>query len=598
MIHNSPTPADRLLQHLTILYGREIAPSVHRRLLHLMETHHSLLASAPVEGGALALSERDAILITYGDQLARRDDPGARAAPLATLAGFCERHVAGIVSGVHVLPFFPSTSDDGFSVVDYRAVDPALGEWLDLSRLGQTFRLMFDGVVNHVSANSAWFRGFLAGDPRFSDYFIVVNGEPDLSQVVRPRALPLLTEVETARGPRRVWTTFSSDQIDLNFHSPDVLLEIVDTLLFYVDQGARLIRLDAIAYAWKEIGTPCIHLPQTHALIQLFRAVLDEVAPGVMLITETNVAHADNVSYFGDGTNESQMVYNFALPPLLLHTLYTGSVRVLADWARGLHLPSNATAFFNFTASHDGIGLNPVRGILSESEIADLVERVRAAGGLIAYKNNPDGSQAPYELNVNYLDALTAPGGADPLAFDRFMVSQAIMLALAGVPGLYFHSLFGSRGWPEGVLITGRNRTINRQKLDVDIVERELAQPGHLRQRVFERYRRLLLARASTPALHPLGAQEVLDGGDAIFLLVRRGLVPGQVAVCVHNISAYEQQLNLPTLAGVAQDLAGTWLGVVDGQTVRADISGQWPVRLGPYGFEWFIPRGAGGHER
>src|SRR5690606_35016656 len=108
----------------------------------------------------------------------------------------------------------------------------------------------------------------------------------------------------------------SADQVDLNFKNPAVLLATTRALLFYVEHGAKFIRLDAIAYLWKEIGTPCIHLPQTHQVIQLMRAVLDEVAPDVRLITETNVPHPDNISYFGAGTNEAQLVYNFALPPL------------------------------------------------------------------------------------------------------------------------------------------------------------------------------------------------------------------------------------------------------------------------------------------
>ena len=269
-------------------------------------------SGSPVE----RLSERDAILITYGDQV--QSPPRL---PLTVLADFCNRYLAGLVSGVHLLPFYPWTSDDGFSVRNYRVVDPALGDWRAVARFRRRFRLMFDAVINHVSARHAWFRGFRRGDSRYRNHFIVVEGNPDLSQVVRPRALPLLTRFETPTGEKAVWTTFSEDQIDLNFANPEVLLEIIDTLLLYVQHGAEFIRLDAIAYLWKEIGTPCIHLPQTHRIVQLLRAVLDEVAPHVMLITETNVPHADNVSYFGDGYDEAQMVYNFALPPLVLHTL-------------------------------------------------------------------------------------------------------------------------------------------------------------------------------------------------------------------------------------------------------------------------------------
>jgi len=436
-----------LQEHLRFLYGPAVAAQVWPRLARLLERYRGQIPPPPTTG----LSQRDALLITYGDQV---QAPGQ--APLRGLADFCHRHLAGVVSGVHVLPFYPWTSDDGFSVVDYRAIDPALGTWADVAALrgpAGEFRLMFDAVVNHISAHSAWFQAFLHDDARYRDYFIVVPGTPDLSQVVRPRALPLLTPVETATDSKAVWTTFSADQIDLNYANPDVLLEMVDLLLFYAARGADFIRLDAIAFLWKTIGTPCLHQPQTHRVVQLWRTVLDQVAPHVRLITETNVPHVDNLAYFGDGTNEAQLVYNFALPPLTLHTFRTGDARVLSAWAASLALPSDQVTFFNFLASHDGIGLNPARGLLPAEAVQALVDQVQAHGGLVSYKHNPDGTQSPYELNINYFDALSDPAGAEPLALqvDRFLAAQAIMLALVGVPGLYFHSLFGSRGWPDGV---------------------------------------------------------------------------------------------------------------------------------------------------
>ncbi|HMD81668.1 MAG TPA: alpha-amylase family glycosyl hydrolase, partial [Anaerolineales bacterium] len=337
-----------------------------------------------------------------------------------------------VVKGIHILPFYPWTSDDGFSVVDYRKVDPALGDWKHISAMQSHFRLMFDGVINHISSQSEWFKAFLNDDPRYRDYFVVIEGSPDPSQVVRPRALPLLTSFSTPSGEKRVWTTFSDDQIDLNFQNPEVLLEILDILLMYVERGAAFIRLDAIAYLWKELGTSCIHLPQTHRVIQFLRAALDEVAPHVQMITETNVPHTDNISYFGDGSNEAQLVYNFALPPLTLHSFHTGDAQVLSSWAKTLTLPSNKTTFFNFLASHDGIGLNPARGILSTADIDVLVEKTLEHGGLVSYKHNSDGSQSPYEMNISYFDALSNPHGNESLGLqiDRFIAAQAIMLSL------------------------------------------------------------------------------------------------------------------------------------------------------------------------
>ncbi|HEX9116709.1 MAG TPA: sugar phosphorylase [Anaerolineae bacterium] len=523
--------ATRARSHLVALYGEQVGEAVLERLLRLVEGRRQGLPTPATSG----LSQRDAILITYGDQVTAAGEH-----PLATLSAFCGRHLAGALSAVHILPFYPSSSDDGFAVIDYDAVDPALGDWDDVARLGRQFRLMFDAVVNHVSASSAWFRGFLAGDPRYEHFFHVIPPGTDLSRVVRPRALPLLTSFDTPAGRRAVWTTFSADQIDLNYGDPVVLLAVIEVLLRYVSHGAQLIRLDAIAYLWKEPGTACIHLPQVHEVIRLWRTVLDEVAPHVMLITETNVPHADNITYFGNGHDEAQLVYNFALPPLVLHTLQTGDATALTGWAADLSLPSAEVTFFNFLASHDGIGLNPVRGILRDEEITALADRAVRRGGLVSYKHNADGSQSPYELNINYFDALSDPAGGEPLAtqVERFLAGQAIMLALVGVPGIYFHSLFGSRGWPEGVKETGRNRTINRQKYRLDDLDRELAEPGARRSVVLGRYLALLRARAGSPAFDPHGTMQVMEpAAPGIFALLRRAPDGSETVLCLQNVT-------------------------------------------------------------
>jgi sucrose phosphorylase len=536
-----PSPST-VRSHLVALYGESVGDETFNRLLAILNSYQG----PPVlqKGDEPLLSEQDSILITYADQLSE-----PHAFPLRTLAGFCEQNLSGLVDGIHILPFYPYSSDDGFSVIDYREVDPAVGHWGHITHLSRKFRLMFDAVVNHASVQHDWFEAFLKDDPRYREYFIAVEGSPDLSQVVRPRALPLLTSFETASGLKKVWTTFSADQVDLNFHTPEVLLEIIDTLLFYVAHGAQLIRLDAIAYLWKESGTSCIHLPQTHRIIRLFRAVLDVVAPDVLLVTETNVPHQDNISYFGDGTDEAQMVYNFALPPLVLHTLGAQNSRLLSEWAAGLKLPSNRTTFFNFLASHDGIGINPARGILSDAEINAMIQRVIEHGGLVSYKDDMSGMQIPYELNINYFDALSSPHSEEPLAVqvERFMTAQAIMLALVGVPGIYFHSLFGSRGWHAGVSLTGRNRTINRQKFELAAFEAELTEESSLRHRVFSRYSQLLQARRASSAFHPYGEQQILEAGEAVFALLRVSPDGSERVLCLHNISDQSQRVKIET---------------------------------------------------
>jgi glycosidase len=530
---------------------------------------------------AEALSERDALLIAYADQLR---EPGV--APLRTLAAFCERRLADVISGVHLLPFYPWSSDDGFSVKDYFAVAPEYGSWDDIAAFRPHFDLMVDAVFNHASAQGDWFQRFLRDEPAFRDFFVTVSGTPDLSRVVRPRALPLLTEFQTARGPEQVWTTFSADQVDLNVKNPRVLLALLDALLLYVRHGARFIRLDAIAYLWKEIGTPCIHLPQTHAVIQLFRAVLDEVAPHVRLVTETNVPHADNISYFGDGTHEAQLVYNFALPPLVLHALLRGDASHLTRWATTLSAPSDRTTFLNFLASHDGIGLNPARGILPEPEIGFLVERCLAHGGFINYKHNADGSKSPYEMNIVYFDAVNDPAMAESMEtrVNRFIATQAVMLALAGVPGIYFHSLFGSRNDRDAALQTGINRRINRQKLLRAELETELSEPRSLRAHVFERYRALLRARRSHPAFNPHAAQKIIEGDDRVFAVLRTAATRSDWVLCLHNVANARVMLDLAT--------APAWTDMLSQRSYPVGVNGTMRVTLQPYEVIWLAAQG------
>jgi sucrose phosphorylase len=538
-----------IYEDLVFLYGETQARLIYDRLVQLLDRfrdQHPQLAKASTGG---RVTESDSILITYGDMVSAEGE-----APLHTLAGFLKRQVAGTIS---------------------------------------TFRLMFDAVINHISAESKWFKGFLKNDPRYRDYFTVVEPGTDLSQVFRPRTLPLLTPVQqdsvnSDRVERLVWTTFSPDQIDLNYRNPDLLLDIFESLLLYVDNGAEFIRLDAIAFIWKEIGTSCIHLPETHRIIQLMRKVLDLVAPGVAIISETNVPHRDNISYFGDGVNEAQMVYNFSLPPLTLNAFHSGSAETLSRWADSLKVPSEQVTFLNFLASHDGIGLTPARGILSDVDIEVMAQRVDELGGFVSSKTNPDGSTSPYELNVNFLDALADPAEKDEsitLIAHRFLASQAVMLAMKGVPGIYFHSLFGSQGWQEGVNHTGRARTINRQKLANEQLERELAEPHSLRHLVFHGYSHMLNKRRTSPAFHPNGDQQIIFCHEAVFSLLRTSPDGRSFVICLHNVTSQSHQLSVK-LDQLPVPRGYLWTDLITGRTVKV-VNDLLKVTLEPFQILW-----------
>jgi len=523
---------DSVKHLLDKIYGEEIGKLALERLAPMIEKF-----SAIPRAKKGFFSQEDVVLITYGDSLQK-----AGQAPIATLHEFAANYLEDAISTIHFLPFFPYSSDDGFSVMDFFAIDPQLGTWEDVKAFGNDFELMFDYVVNHFSSQSQWFTNYLADKPGYEDFAINVDPTTDLSMVTRPRSLPLLSEYKKHDGKKvHLWTTFSADQIDFNFKSLNVLTKMVEVLLFYVQNGAMLLRQDAIAYLWKEISSTCIHLEQTHDMVKLFRAILDIVAPDVMIITETNVPHDENISYFGNGRDEAQMVYNFTLPPLLFYSFVNENCKVLTDWARGLHLESPNNTFFNFTASHDGIGVRPLEGILPPQELEALIDVVKANQGQVSYKRNPDGSDSPYELNLTYVDAILGSNSSDHA--DKFLAAQAIQYALPGVPASYIHSLIGSRNWTDGVQQTGRARTINREKLQVDTLVTELNDPASFRSRIFYPYLNLIKLRRAQKAFHPNSDFEVLDIDPKVFAIKR--YCEDQTIYALTNISSTETTVSL-----------------------------------------------------
>lgn len=521
---------------LGVLYsGKDFSLAV--KLLDSLYTRWQPLAKAECR----PLTQRDCMLITYGDSITEEGEH-----PLNTLNSFLESHCKDEITNVHLLPVFPYTSDDGFSVSDYTSVCGELGDWQDVEALGNRVGVMMDAVINHTSKSHPWFQKCCAGEFPYTDYYIACDENADYSSVIRPRALPLLTKFETVSGKKWYWTTFSEDQVDLNFGCPYLLQEILEVLLLYASKGARFIRLDAIGFAWKRLGTTCMHLKETHALIKLMRLVMSEIFPGTYIITETNVPHQENISYFGQG-DEAHLVYQFPLPPLVLYTMLSENTDKISRWAKGLEdtaLPPG-TSFFNFLASHDGIGVRPIDGILGESEKEVLFCRVKEHGGLISYKQNADGSKSPYELNINYLDALTDPKEPDQkIRADRFMAAQAIMLSLQGVPGIYYHSLLGSGNWVQGAEESGIPRKINREKLNRMQLERELDTPGSLQSQVFWAYLEMLRVRGNEDAFSPEAGQEILDYGSGIFALNRHNRETGHKIWSLINVTRNRITLN------------------------------------------------------
>ncbi|MGB0449908.1 MAG: sugar phosphorylase, partial [Porticoccaceae bacterium] len=384
--------------------------------------------------------EADCLVISYGDSILQEGET-----PLHSLKHFLDKQVKGSINGVHILPFYPFTSDDGFSVLDYSSVNESLGDWADIEYIAADYKLMSDLVINHCSARSPWFENFLNGRDPGRNFFVTASPDDDLSAVVRPRTNPLLREVKTADGIQHVWCTFSHDQVDLNFRNPEVLKQFASIIRQYLDSGVRIFRLDAVAFLWKEPGTKCINLDQTHEVIRLLRTLIEQAQSDAVIVTETNIPNRENLAYFGNA-NEAHWIYNFSLPPLLVNTLVTGDCNYLKQWMMSMPPARNGTAYFNFIASHDGIGLRPAEGLLDDSEINTLVETMEQFGGRISWRAVDEGKSKPYEINISLFDALQGTrAGPDQWGLQRFICAHAIMLALEGVPGIYIHSLVGTR---------------------------------------------------------------------------------------------------------------------------------------------------------
>lgn len=569
----------RIRERFARLYG-EASQDILTERLHMMFGRYGLGMGPPHRGQPW--SEKDTVLITYGDMV---QAPGQ--APLAVLKRFADKRLQDAISTIHLLPFYPYSSDDGFSVIDYRQVNPSYGAWSDVRSLSESFDLMFDLVLNHCSKESEWFRDFLNGVAPARDFFHTVDDpDTDLSKVVRPRSLPLLTPFHTQDGEKHVWTTFSDDQVDLNFANPDLLFEFLDILMLYVKYGARIVRLDAIAFLWKKIGTTCLHLPETHEVVKLFRDFLEMVAPEVILLTETNVPHQENISYFGHG-DEAQMVYQFPLPPLLLHALLTGNGKYLTEWAASLGDIPDGCTYFNFTASHDGIGVRPLEGLVSDEELDKTVEAVVQRGGRVNTRRLSNGRDKPYELNITYYDALSDPHDNDMAThIARFMCSQTIMVALQGIPGIYFHSLTATPNYVAGVEETGHNRTINRRKWQIGELQENLQRRSGSTSKVFDAYLDLLRRRRACSAFHPSAPQLVLQAGDQIFAIERQTMENGTPVLCLHSLVGDPIEITVKGLSQTAGDTTA-WRDLLTDQDVKLTKG---KLKLKPYQCRWLTP--------
>lgn len=568
----------KLVSMLETVYPSLDCNFIAGQLLTAMGLH---LEQAPPPAHQNRWTESDVVLITYADTIQQADEK-----PLATLHQFLNRCLSDIISAVHILPFFPYSSDDGFSVMDYLAVNESHGNWEDVEAIARDFKLMADLVINHMSARSRWFENFKKRIDPGKDYFFEGNPRDDLSAVVRPRTSPLLTPVQTDDGERYLWCTFSEDQVDLNFANPQVLIEFAAIIWYYLERGVIIFRLDAVAFLWKEPGTPSIHLQETHELIKILRLLIEHHSSDAVVITETNVPNRENLTYFGNA-NEAHVIYNFSLPPLLINTLVTGDCKHLKTWLMSMPPAQMGTTYLNFIASHDGIGMRPTDGLLSEEEKQRLVNTMDSFGGKVSFRRTPDGRDQPYEINIALYDALkgTAENGADHWQLQRFICAHMVMLALEGIPAFYIHSLLATENDTARMEHTGRLRSINRGQWQLADLEKDLENPLSHHSKAYQELKRLITIRRKQSAFHPNATQFTLHLGLKLFGFWRQSMRRDQSIFCIHNISDEVQQVALSDINLIGTD---RWHDLIAGTAIE-DLSGA--ITLKPYQSVWLSNR-------
>jgi sucrose phosphorylase len=563
--------------HLQAIY-HEVAPQLSvdalcKEIITLMRLDEEFHDTVPHKNN---WDQQDMVLITYGNSVQQQDE-----APLKTLHRFLDAEVKGFINGVHILPFFPFCSDDGFAVMDYYQVNDKLGDWDDIEAIAGDYRLMADLVINHGSSSGEWFDNFIKGEGPGHDYFYTTAPDTPVSQVVRPRTSPLLRETETADGTKYVWCTFSHTQVDFDFRNPEVLKEFIQIVRFYLDKGIRIFRLDAVAFLWKKPGTSCLNLAETHEVVRLMRSLIQHAQPDAVIITETNIPNRENLSYFGNA-NEAHCIYNFSLPPLLVNTLVTGNCFYLKQWLMSMPPAQNGTAYFNFIASHDGIGLRPAEGLLSDSEIASLISTMQQFGGQISWRAGDNGVKKPYEINISLFDALQGTTqGKDEWNTDRFICAHAIMLALEGIPGIYIHSLLATSNDTDKLERTGQNRGINRHEWDYKQLQTELADADSQHARVSGLLKKLVHLRQQQRAFHPNATQFTLHMGEQLFGFWRQSIDRRQSIFCIFNVSDKPQPLRIAELNLIVTD---RWWDLISGHIFDESTE---VFTLAPYQVLW-----------
>lgn len=526
---------DKLLKTIYSNHTTEEINFISNQLLQILDNFSEKSAYEEIRDKE-KWNQSHSVLITYADSIYKNGE-----ATLITLRKLLSKHFGSLSKVVHILPFLKSTSDGGFAVSSYDSLEEKFGDWDDLKSISKNHDLMADLVLNHVSSSHPWVQQFIKSqEPGISNVYSPKQNL-DWSNVVRPRSSSLFSQINTDDGPKQVWTTFGPDQIDLNWHNPKMTLEFLNLIINYLSNGIKWLRLDAVGFIWKESGTTCLHLPKAHSIVKLLRVLLNNLLDEGVLITETNVPQKENLSYLIPD-DEAHMAYNFPLPPLLLEAIITSRADILNSWIYDWPILPEDTTLFNFTASHDGVGLRALEGLMNEQRIKDLLINCEKRGGLVSHRRLSNGDDKPYELNISWWSAMEdSSRDAKRFQYERFILSQLLVMALKGVPAFYLPALLASENDIKSFSMTGQRRDLNREKFKSENLSAVLNNPESNANKNLKYLRNAMGVRSELKQFHPSSQMKCLSKGRSDIVVIKRGKGPESV-FAIHNMT--ENKIN------------------------------------------------------
>ena len=507
---------------LEIIYGTDVSRKISDRFQFILDSESAKIKNteSPLPKG-LPVDETDIFVIAYSEQYQGNDNT------LKNLRNFLDKYLKGSVTGIYILPFTRCSSDSIFSAVDFKNVNPEAGLWNDIRETASSYRLMADFVPNRCSVSSDWFKKFLEEEGKYRDYFITAEQETDLSSVSGLSESPSITEFDTPGGKKLVCTASGSYQADLNFGNPEVLMDILEVFFYHVKSGIQIIRLDADAFVWKEKGHLYLDRVKTNAVLKLFGEIVREYLPGLMLITEPEVHQREKIFCSGNRYNDEHIIYRTALPAVLLDAFLRENASHLREWAANSpDLTAESAAFFNFHAPCGRIKILPVKGILNEDEMKNMLTETGKRGGVTIFKRS-DGCDIPCELIISYFSVLTGNEKNKEASVSEFLAFHSVFLALAGLPVFSIRSLLAS----------GTDRGPDIEKFDYPALENELSDPDSLSSRVLAGYRRMLDVRKNQPSFSLSGRHIIPEASGPLFAILRISPDEKEKVLCMVNIS-------------------------------------------------------------